>query len=173
MSSPHAAALTDGSKAVASVAAYARSASGSLADLPLSLVAGRVCRGANEAAFDTLYTDGLLMRPVVFVTGQNSLTHCTEPRAPPNPPPTPPTQTGTGEHGLAMLLGPGTVLERLLRLGYEKRWIAKKLADGERFRLALFPARGYILPATWDGVFTTVRQSFPEVAAKVPSCHSP
>ena len=69
MSSPHAAALTD-VKAVASVAAYARSASGSLADLPLSLVAGRVCRGANEAAFDTLYTDGLLMRPVVFVTGQ-------------------------------------------------------------------------------------------------------
>jgi hypothetical protein len=71
-----------------------------------------------------------------------------------------------------MLLGTGTVLERLLRLGYEERWIAKKLADGERFRLALFPSRGYIIPATWDGVFTTVRQAFPEVAAKVRSCHS-
>ena len=71
-----------------------------------------------------------------------------------------------------MLLGTGTVLERLLRLGYEERWIAKKLADGERFRLALFPSRGYIIPATWDGVFTTVQQAFPEVAAKVSSCHS-
>lgn len=70
MSSPHAAALADDAKAVASVAAYARSPCGSLADLPLSLVAGRVCRGANEAAFDTLYADGLLLHPVVFVTGQ-------------------------------------------------------------------------------------------------------
>ena len=78
----------------------------------------------------------------------------------------------TGAHGLAMLLGPGSVHERLLRLGYEKRWIAKKLADGERFRLALFPARGYIVDATWDGVFTTVHQAFPEVAAKVCSCRS-
>jgi hypothetical protein len=69
-----------------------------------------------------------------------------------------------------MLLGPGTVHDRLLRLGYEKRWIAKKVADGERFRLALFPARGNIVPATWDGVFTTVRQIFPEVAAKVLNC---
>jgi hypothetical protein len=71
-----------------------------------------------------------------------------------------------------MLLGTGTVLERLLRLGYEERWIAKKLADGESFRLALFPSRGHITPATWDGVFSTVQQTFPEVAAKVSSCLS-
>ena len=66
-----------------------------------------------------------------------------------------------------MLLGSGSVHERLLRLGYEERWIAKKVADGQRFRLALFPARGHVTPATWDGVFSTVQQTFPEVAAKV------
>ena len=66
-----------------------------------------------------------------------------------------------------MLLGPGSAHQRLLRLGYEERWIAKKLADGERFRLALFPAQGHIISATWDGVFTIVRQTFAEVAAKV------
>ena len=78
------AALADDAKAFASVAAYARSRLGcddclqrdppapsrSLADLPLSLVAGRVCRGANEAAFETLHADGLAIHPIVFVTGQ-------------------------------------------------------------------------------------------------------
>ncbi len=64
------AAFADDAKAVASVAAYARSPSCSLGDLPLSLVAGRVCRGANEAAFETLHADGLAMHPIVFVTGQ-------------------------------------------------------------------------------------------------------
>lgn len=69
-SAPCAAALTDDAKAVASVAAFARSPNGSLTDLPLSLVAGRVCRGASEDAFETLHSDGLFIHPIVFVTGQ-------------------------------------------------------------------------------------------------------
>ena len=64
----------DDAKAVASIAAYARSPSGSLADLPLSLVACRVSRGANEAAFETLHADGLFLHPIVFVSGQQNTT---------------------------------------------------------------------------------------------------
>jgi hypothetical protein len=65
-----------------------------------------------------------------------------------------------------MLLGPGTMLARLVLLGFETRWIARKLAAGERFRPALFPAED-ARPATWDGVFCITRETFPEVAAKV------
>ena len=74
MSSPRAAALADDANFVATIAAYARSPSGSLADLPLSLVACRVCRGADEAAFETLHCDGLLLHPIVFVSGQQNTT---------------------------------------------------------------------------------------------------
>jgi hypothetical protein len=70
MSSSQTAAFADDAKAVASVAAHARSPSASLADLPLSLIAGRVCRGASEADFETLHADGLFVHPIVFVMGQ-------------------------------------------------------------------------------------------------------
>ena len=86
-----------------------------------------------------------------------------------------------------MLLGAGTVEERLLRLGFEKRWIERRRwqvvagatswgpshvhpssrrAAGEAFRLALFPAEA-AEPATWDGIFNVVRETFPEAAPKV------
>jgi hypothetical protein len=74
VSSPRAAALADDADVVATIAAYARSPSGSLAGLPLSLVACRVCRGANEAAFETLHCDGLVLHPIVFVSGQHNTT---------------------------------------------------------------------------------------------------
>jgi hypothetical protein len=51
---------------------------------------------------------------------------------------------------------PGTILSRLLLFGFEARWIARKLAAGERFQLALFPAED-ARPASWDGVFCITR----------------
>ncbi|EOD33955.1 hypothetical protein EMIHUDRAFT_423585 [Emiliania huxleyi CCMP1516] len=129
--------------AVAAVAAYARLPEGAprgpLTALPLSRVSGRVSRGATLAAFETLHPDGLAVKPVSWVVG---------------------------EEGLSMLLGAGTVEERLLRLGFEKRWIERRRAAGEAFRLALFPAEA-AEPATWDGIFNVVRETFPEAAPKV------
>ena len=151
---------TDLVAAVEAVAAYARQSAApgesSLAAPPLSLVAGRVCRGANAEAFETLHPDGLTVKPISWVVG---------------------------EEGLAMLLGAAHVderttpplhqsvnravnEERLTRLGFERRWIRKKIAAGERFRLALFPAEAAV-PATWEGVFRVVRETFPAVAPKV------
>jgi hypothetical protein len=71
-----------------------------------------------------------------------------------------------GADGLAMLLGEGSAVERLCALGFERKWIAAKLASGQTFRLALFPAE-QATAADWDGVFALVRHAFPHVAPVV------
>ena len=53
------------------------------------------------------------------------------------------------------------VLERLRSLGFNDFWVRKKLADGERFRLALFP-RASAFAATWDGIMSLVREHYPQ-----------
>jgi hypothetical protein len=104
---------------------------------------GRVCRGADEAAFRTLHPDGIEIKPFSWVVGTD---------------------------GLEMLLGGSavkeSVLSRLRKLGFVDEWIHAKLLAGEGFRVALFP-RAACVEATWDGIMQIVASHFPSVAPKV------
>ena len=119
---------------------------------------GRVCRGRCDEEFASLHPHGVRVKPFVWVVG---------------------------EDGLDMLLSPATagmgadggdervrVLSCLRQLGFEKKWLRAKLANGETFRLALFPLDA-AQPASWDGIFALVRTHFPEaVASKVLRCEA-
>ena len=105
----------------------------------LDLLCARVCHGAGESAFDTLQMQGIKVKPFCWILGAD---------------------------GIAMLLDDGDVANRLRMLGFTDKWMAKKLADGNTFRLALMPASSAV-PATWDGVLDTIRQHFtPALSAK-------
>lgn len=56
-------------------------------------------------------------------------------------------------------------VDALRSLGYEDKFIAKKLDNRELFRMGIW-ARNYTVAkqATWDGIFDLVKSSFPEVA---------
>ena len=58
------------------------------------------------------------------------------------------------------------ILDVLRHLGFQDRWIANKLDDGEHFRLALFPAET-ATQATWDGVLSVARRLWPSIYVKV------
>ena len=92
-------------------------------------LSGRVCRGGSHESFRSLHPDGVEVKPWSWVVAAD---------------------------GLTMLLGgpldaaqgPGPfVLQKFRKLGFVDSWVRKKLLDGERFRLALFP-RAAAFPAT-------------------------
>ena len=116
----------------------------------LDLLCARVCRGAGADAFDTLHPDGVDVKPWAWIVGSDGIAMLLEAFS----------SSTSRDDG-------GGVAAGLRRLGFADEWMAKKLRDGEQFRLALMPA-SEATPATWDGIFSLVRTSFPHaVFAKV------
>ena len=58
------------------------------------------------------------------------------------------------------------ILEVVRQIGFEDQWLAKKLDDGEHFRLALFSSEA-AEQATWEGVFKVIKRQWPSVLYKV------
>jgi len=111
--------------------------------LDLSSLCARVCNGHGDEkknSFACLHMNGVKVKPVSFVVGDD---------------------------GIQMLLNETNTLDRLMKLGYEKRWVAQKvLVQKLEFRMALFP-REAAVPATWEGVMQVVEQAFPQIASKI------
>lgn len=107
----------------------------------LARLSCRVCRGSSAEAFLTLHPDGPSKKPWSWVVGDDGIRML----------------LGGQRHGSAGAF----VLERLRSLGFNDFWVRKKLADGERFRLALFP-RASAFAATWDGIMSLVREHYPQ-----------
>lgn len=69
--------------------------------------------------------------------------------------------------GLEELLGKSGY-EQLLTIGYTVDHIRRKVVDeGNRFKLAVWPAGGPAVTATWDHVVDTVAAVYPAIAAKI------
>ncbi len=47
-------------------------------------------------------------------------------------------------------------------IGFEDRWMRKKLEKGERFRLGVFYNSDQCVPTTWDGVLSLVDNYYPK-----------
>ena len=47
-----------------------------------------------------------------------------------------------------------------LRVGRRITWLEERMKDGTRHKLALFPAAGVAVKATWDGVFDMIATAF-------------
>lgn len=65
--------------------------------------------------------------------------------------------------GLARLFGK-TPHQMLLEIGYRADYIKQKVADGNGFKIVVFPQEA-AQPATWDGVFKVAAEVYPDVAA--------
>jgi len=61
-----------------------------------------------------------------------------------------------GADGLILFLREPSNLQVLHSLGFEDVWIRKRLEDGEKFRLGIFPQSDQCVPATWDGIMTLI-----------------
>ena len=129
----------------------------------LQRVCGRITRGSSDAHFSDLHKDGKRTKPLVWVIRSDGIEmlmggveNGTE------------AVTGDGGGDLRGTGGGrgGTARERLHRLGFTDDWISAKLTNGERFRLALFPA-SQAVPATWEGVMLLVGSHYPMVSDKV------
>ncbi|CAF0725614.1 unnamed protein product [Didymodactylos carnosus] len=70
-----------------------------------------------------------------------------------------------GDDGLMLFLTQSN-LQALHSLGYEDKWIRRKLKDGECFRLCLFPRSDECVPGTWDNVFSLVDKHYPTTISK-------
>lgn len=72
-----------------------------------------------------------------------------------------------GPEALPSFLGK-SAREICLQLGMGHKWLNAKVADGKRFKLAIFPAESADAQlATWDGVQTLLEKFYPEVWEKV------
>jgi len=97
-------------------------------------ICGRVIRGTKPEHFDTLTDDP--SRIVVMLMDAD---------------------------GLARLFGKNGY-KILIEIGYRGDYIQQKLAAGNSFKLAVFPAEAAYL-ADWDGVFKIASEVYPEVAS--------
>lgn len=71
----------------------------------------------------------------------------------------------TGPTGLQMWIGK-TGNEIVLGIGKTKAWLEKKLDEGNQWKLVVFPQKACRL-ADWDGLFSMIREQYPEVADKM------
>ena len=107
----------------------------------LARLGGRATKGtAGSDQFTWLNSDGAIQRTAFAMAGD----------------------------GLAVFLNEPRLIDAMRTLGWEDRWIRRKLEDGKVFKLGVFPLRGSATPATWDGVIEMIGMAFPEsVADKV------
>lgn len=104
---------------------------------PVSGLCGRIIRGKKPEDFLTLTDDPT--RKLVMLMGPD---------------------------GLEKLLGKSGY-EMLLAIGYEPEYLEHKVAEGNRFKLVIFPEGGAAKLATWDNVVEIVSGVYPDVAMKL------
>lgn len=71
-----------------------------------------------------------------------------------------------GPDGLEKLLGKSGY-DMLVEIGYETAYIDRKVAEGNRFKLIVFPEGGPAKLATWENVLDVVGNVYPNVASKL------
>ena len=109
-------------------------------DAELQQIAGRVTRGSQEAHFEYLQKDPLSAKKFAWVMGDD---------------------------GLKLFLERSN-LEALHSIGFEDRWIRKKLDDGEYFRLGVFYRSEKCVLGTWNGVLSLIDSHYPKtISTKV------
>jgi nicotinamidase-related amidase len=97
-------------------------------------LSGRIIRGTKPEDFSTLSDDP--DRQVVMLVGSD---------------------------GLQKLLGK-TGHDMLVEIGYESDYIRRKVGEGNRFKLVVFPDGSPARLATWDNVAAIVEEIYPDVA---------
>ena len=106
--------------------------SGASVQKPVSGLCGRIIRGKKAGDFETLTDDP--DRKLVMLMGPD---------------------------GLETLLGK-TGYEMLVAIGYEPDYLRHKVAEGNRFKLVVFPEGGPAKLAAWDNIIEAVGEVYPE-----------
>jgi hypothetical protein len=114
-------------------------ANNSIKEGDLQQIAGRVTRGSEEAHFEYLQKD-IGARKFAWVMGAD---------------------------GLILFLKQSNI-QALRSIGFEDRWIRKKLEDGEHLRLGIFNRSEKCVPATWDGILSLIDKHYPKsISSKI------
>ena len=72
-----------------------------------------------------------------------------------------------GGDGLILFLKQSNI-HAIRSIGFEDRWIRKKLEDGEHLRLGIFYRSDQCVPATWDGILSLVDKHYPKsISSKI------
>lgn len=71
--------------------------------------------------------------------------------------------------GLTQMLGK-TGYQMLIEVGYEPDYLDHKVAEGNQFKLVVFPEGGAAQLATWDNTIDMVCAVYPDVAAPIRAC---
>ncbi len=71
-----------------------------------------------------------------------------------------------GPDGLEKLLGKESY-DMLVKIGYEKDYIQRKLNEGNKFKLVIFEEGGEADIATWDNVINLVSKTYPKISNKL------
>ncbi len=95
---------------------------------------GRVLRGTDPSDFQTLTDDP--NRKIIMTMGPKGLF----------------ALVGRSGHDV------------LVEIGYERDYIARKVAEGNQFKLVVFTSKGQAWRATWGNVFSLVADAYPEIA---------
>jgi hypothetical protein len=105
----------------------------------LRQIAGRVTQGSNEADFEYLQKDKSAKKFAWVMSGD----------------------------GLNLFLKQSNI-QALRSIGFEDRWIRKKLEDGDFFRLGVFYRSDKSVLATWDRVLSLIDNYYPKpIAVKI------